>query len=124
MNRLTRFDSATHTVGIDHNLDAELVPEQPDPPVPVNGMTFGVAMMTESAPHNGEMHPDGDEVLYLASGRVRLTLECEPVEQIVMGPGDGCVVPRGVWHRVDILEPSKIVYLTPGPNNEFRPLRT
>jgi quercetin dioxygenase-like cupin family protein len=37
-------------------------------------------------------------------------------------PGDGLVVPKGTWHRVDIIEPSQIVYLTPGPNNQFRPV--
>jgi hypothetical protein len=26
-------------------------------------MTFGVASMSENAPHAGEMHPDGGEVL-------------------------------------------------------------
>ena len=43
-------------------------------------------------------------------------------EDIDVRPGDGLVVPKGRWHRVDIIEPSQIVYLTPGPNNEFRPL--
>jgi quercetin dioxygenase-like cupin family protein len=41
---------------------------------------------------------------------------------ISLMPGDGLVVPKGVWHRVDIVEPSRIAYLTPGPNNEFSPL--
>jgi quercetin dioxygenase-like cupin family protein len=39
-----------------------------------------------------------------------------------MVPGTGLIVPRGVWHRVDFLKPSQIVYLTPGPNNEYREL--
>lgn len=37
-------------------------------------------------------------------------------------PVDGLIVPKGAWHRVDILEPSQIVYLTPGPNGKYRPL--
>ncbi len=37
-------------------------------------------------------------------------------------PVDGFIVPKGVWHRVDILEPSQTVYLTPGPNGKYRPL--
>lgn len=122
MSALLRFNPSTHVVGISRDMDARLVPEQPDPPVPVNGMTFGVATMSENAPHGGEMHPDGDEILYLAAGRVRVVLETDPVENIMLGPGDGCVVPRGTWHRVEILEPSKIVYMTPGPNNQFREL--
>jgi mannose-6-phosphate isomerase-like protein (cupin superfamily) len=90
--------------------------------LPVSGATFGVATMSENSPHNGEMHPDGDEVLYLISGRVRVVFPDDPIEDIDVNPGDGLVVPRGIWHRVDILEPCQIVYLTPGPNNEYRPL--
>ena len=66
--------------------------------------------------------PDGDEVLYLISGRIRVVFLDDPIEDIEVLPGAGLVVPKGLWHRVDILEPSQIVYLTPGPNNRFRPL--
>lgn len=98
------------------------MPEQPDPPVPFSGITFGVATMSENSPHDGEMHPDGDEILYLISGRVRVVFLDSDDEDIDILPGDGLVVPKGVWHRVDIIEPCQIVYLTPGPNNQFRPL--
>jgi len=60
-------------------------------------------------------------LLYLISGRVRVTLETDPVEIVEIAPGDGLIVPKGIWHTVDILEPSQIVYVTPGPNNKFRP---
>ena len=115
-----RFDPATQTVGLSHAFDASLVPAQPDPPIPVSGATFGVATMTENATHAGEMHPDGDEILYLISGLAVVTLETTPVQRIEMHPGSGLVVPRGVWHTVDIVAPSQIAYLTPGPNNQFR----
>ena len=119
-----KFDPATHTIGLSRNLEASLVPEQPDPPIPIDGMTFGVATMTENSPHGGERHPDGDEVLYLISGRARVVFLDSNEDDIEMLPGDGLVVPKGAWHRVDILEPCQIVYATPGPNNEFRPLDT
>ena len=122
MTRPLLFDANTHTIGLSRTLLASAVPEQPDPPVPVDGMTFGVATMTENSPHGGEMHPDGDEVLYLVSGHARVVfLDCD-WDDIDMTAGTGLVVPRGTWHRVDILEPCRIVYLTPGPNNRFRPL--
>ncbi len=117
-----RFDPSIHTVGLSRDLLASLVPARPDPPIPVDGVTIGVATMTENAPHDGEMHPDGDEVLYLISGRVRVTLETAAVEELEMQPGDGLIVPKGVWHRVDVLEPCQIMYVTPGPHSEFRPL--
>ena len=120
MSHPIRFDPATHVIGLDRDLAASKMPEQPDPPVPFEGVTFGVATMTENSPHGGERHPDGDEILYLVSGRVRVVFIEDPIDDIEVNPGDGLVVPRGVWHRVDILEPSQIVYMTPGPNNEFK----
>ena len=115
-----RFDPAADTIGLSRSLRAEKVAARPDPPVPVDGVTFGVASMTQNAPHGGEMHPDGDEILYLISGKVRIVLLDSDVDDIELLPGNGMVVPRGVWHRVDILEPCQIVYVTPGPNNQFR----
>lgn len=116
------FDPGTHTVALQRDFAATVMPARPDPPVAVDGYTFGVATMSENSPHDGEMHPDGDEVLYLIAGSVRLTLETEPVQVLELQPGDGAVVPQGIWHRVDILVPSQIVYLTPGPGGEYRPL--
>lgn len=122
MNGPRKFDPATHVIGIDRGLAASTLPEQPDPPLPFAGMTFGVATMSENSPHGGEMHPDGDEVLYLIAGRARVVFLDSAAEDVEMQPGDGLVVPKGTWHRVDILEPCQIAYLTPGPNNEFLPL--
>jgi len=120
MTNAIRFNPSIDTVGVSRELTASLVPAQPDPPIPVSGVTFGVAAMTENASHSGEMHPDGDEVLYLISGRVMVALETEPPQALEMVAGNGLIVPRGVWHTVNILEPSQIVYVTPGPNNQFR----
>lgn len=122
MSKTKHFDSKSHTVGLNSDFDAELVPARSDPEPRVNGVTIGMVTMTENSPHNGEMHPDGDETLYLVSGRVKVTLEYEQDEIIVMKPGDGMIVPKGIWHRVDILEPSTIFYATPGPNGEYRAL--
>lgn len=122
MNKPARFDPSKHVIGVDREFTASKMPEQPDPPIPFEGVTFGVASMAENSPHGGERHPDGDEVLYLVSGRIRVVFIEDPIEDIEVRPGDGLVVPKGVWHRVDILEPSQIVYMTPGPDNEFKPL--
>ncbi len=117
-----RFDPADYTISLNLDLAAEKLPEQPDPPIPVHGVTFGVARMAENSPHGGEMHADGDEILYLVSGRARVVFLDIAEADIDMQPGDGLVVPKGTWHRVDILEPCEIVYVTPGPNNQFRPV--
>ena len=118
----THFDPSNHVIGLDGEFAATKLPEQPDPPVPFSGVTFGVATMSQNSPHNGEMHPDGDEILYLISGKVRVVFVDGDAEDVDVYPGDGLVIPKGVWHRVDIIEPCQIVYLTPGPNNQFRPL--
>jgi mannose-6-phosphate isomerase-like protein (cupin superfamily) len=117
-----KFDPGANAIGVNEQFAATPVPVRPDPSVPVDGATFGVAMMTENSPHDGEMHPDGDEILYLISGRVRVVFPVDDLDDIDVAPGDGLVIPKGLWHRVDILAPSRIVYLTPGPNNEYRPL--
>ena len=122
MDKPTIFDPVTHVIGMSHRLQATTLPEQPDPPLPVDGMTIGVVTMAENSPHGGEMHPDGDEVLYLISGRANVVFLDDPDDDIELSPGSGLIVPQGMWHRVDILEPSQIVYATPGPNNQFRAL--
>lgn len=122
MTKPIRFDPSSHIIGLNRGFDARKMPETPDPPIPFSGVTFGVATMAENSPHGGEMHPDGDEILYLVSGRVKVVFIDSDEEDIDVAPGDGLVVPKGVWHRVDIIEPSQIVYLTPGPNNQFRPV--
>ena len=119
---IRRFNARTDTVDAGRDLKAVVTPARPDPLLGVDGYTFGVATMSENAPHNGEMHPDGDEILYLISGLARVHAETDPPQVIEMNPGDGLIVPQGVWHRVDIVEPCQIVYFTPGPRGEYRPL--
>ena len=122
MTKPVQFDPREYAIGMQHNFSAVLIPERPDPQIPFDGATFGVASMSENSPHGGERHPDGDEILYLISGRIRVVFLDSAADDIDALPGDGLIVPKGMWHRVDILEPSEIVYLTPGPNSTYRPL--
>ncbi len=122
MNEPRRFDVSNQTVGLGRDLAATVVPAQPDPPIAVDGVTIGIARMSENSPHGGEMHPDGDETLYLISGHVRVVFEDTSFDDVDMQPGDGLIVPKGAWHRVDILSPSEIMYATPGPGGEYRPI--
>ena len=116
------FEPSAQTIGINCEFAASIMPVRPDPPIPFSGVIFGVATMSENSPHGGEMHPDGDEVLYLISGKIKVVFLDDDKADIDVRPGEGLVVPKGTWHRVDIIEPSQIVYLTPGPNNQFRPV--
>lgn len=115
-----RIDPKTHIVGFDRKLSARPQTNEHDPSVPVEGMTFGVAVMSENAPHGGERHLGGDEVLYLIEGRAKLVFTDDPEPDVDLKSGDVVIVPKGLWHRVEILEQCHFVYLTPGPKNEVR----
>lgn len=84
------------------------------------GITLGYVETEHGFPHNGERHPDGDELLILLSGRLQVTTDdqTEPAEVL---PGQACIVPRGAWHKVHVLEPSKFFFATTGPRGEHRP---
>lgn len=118
----TPFDLSTTNVGLDRSLRAQ-VWSCGDGPLPtIDGLNVGVARMSQSPPHGGERHLDGDELIYLVSGRAEIVLEEESAERSVkLEAGQAFVIPQGTWHRVLVLEPCEIVYVTPGPNGEHRP---
>jgi mannose-6-phosphate isomerase-like protein (cupin superfamily) len=63
------------------------------------------------------MHPDGDELLYLVEGAVDVILDTKDGERCVsLEPKQAFVVPRGVWHRVEVKQPSCLLHFTPGRN--------
>ena len=117
------IDLATSIVGLYRNGEAREIESRPGPPPRIDGLTIGAPLMTREPPHSGEMHPDGDEVLFLLSGKVTVVLEDQdPASQVGLIPGQAVIVPRGVWHRVLLAEPSQILHITPGPGGEHRPL--
>jgi mannose-6-phosphate isomerase-like protein (cupin superfamily) len=67
------------------------------------------------------MHPDGDELLYVVSGRFRVTGDSAPEASVELGPGEVCIVRKGEWHLVSVIEPGQLVNITPGPRGEHRP---
>jgi mannose-6-phosphate isomerase-like protein (cupin superfamily) len=57
-----------------------------------------------------EMHPEADEVLFLISGALDLILDQPDGEQTVtLRVGEATFVPRGVWHRLVIRKPGKLL---------------
>lgn len=83
---------------------------------------MGVVTMEHNPPHGGEVHPDGDEILYVISGKVRVTGDSAPDEAIELGPGSACIVKKGEWHQVTVLEKTQLLHITPGPGGDHRPL--
>jgi mannose-6-phosphate isomerase-like protein (cupin superfamily) len=70
---------------------------------------------------NWEMHPNGDEFVYLLAGSVELQLEQPGGLQRVVLTGSGAVlVPRGVWHTAKVMAPSRMLHITRGRGTELR----
>jgi mannose-6-phosphate isomerase-like protein (cupin superfamily) len=123
------FELAAAVAALLRDGSSEVIRPGPGGPVRVDGFSVGAPFMTSNAPHRGEMHPDGDELLYLISGRIDVIME-EGGDAVTVGverveslhPGQAILVPQGVWHRVDVRKPSRLVHITPGPGGGHRPL--
>lgn len=77
--------------------------------------------MREDTAH-WERHPAGDEVICLMSGRVDFVLEEPYGERVIALQGrQSCVVPKGIWHRIIVREPSDVLFITFGIGTEHRP---
>ena len=115
------FDIADTLVGLLRGGEAKLVATGAGPPERVDGYAIGV--VSSLGPPHSEMHPDGDEVLILVSGRLTVTLEeRKGPRSVELLPGQGLIVPKGVWHQVVAEEPCKLIHVTPGPGGEHRSL--
>jgi mannose-6-phosphate isomerase-like protein (cupin superfamily) len=117
--------SASRLICLDRAGNVSMVTWESGPPPRIDGYTVGLNTSDPSREprHGGERHPDADEVLFLISGRLQVTLDEEAGEvacEVV--PGQAIVIPRGVWHRVAALESSQFLNITPGPRGEWWPL--
>jgi mannose-6-phosphate isomerase-like protein (cupin superfamily) len=70
-----------------------------------------------------EMHPAGDEIVYLLSGAIDLVLQEPDGERIIaLRDRAACIVPRGVWHRGIVRMPSDVLHITRGAGTQHRPV--
>jgi mannose-6-phosphate isomerase-like protein (cupin superfamily) len=57
------------------------------------------------------------------NGAAVANLEKGGAEEVLeVAPGQAVVIPRGVWHRVLLNEPSRLVHITAGPGGQHRAL--
>lgn len=69
-----------------------------------------------------EMHPHGEEIVYLLSGEMDLILEKSGNLQTLKLRGKGSVIiPRGTWHTAKVFAPSNMLIITHGKGTEIRP---
>ncbi len=70
-----------------------------------------------------EMHPHGDEVLYLLAGAASLYLYVNGAEQCVefRQTGSVLVIPKGVWHTAKVEADCMILFITPGEGTRNGP---
>ena len=67
-----------------------------------------------------ESHPAGDETLYLVDGRLTITLAREGTAEtrVELQAGQAFIVPQGMWHRLHVLEPGRLLFITPAIGSE------
>ena len=120
MNRIFPVDTSKFMINIGHDFSITTSEIKPGPPETFDGLNVGVVTLAGDPPHNGEVHLDGDELLYVISGSVRVTGDSNPDRFLELIAGDTCVIKKGEWHKVRVLEETRLIYITPGPNNDHR----
>jgi len=59
-----------------------------------------------------EMHPEADELLFLISGAIDIVLQETAEERTLsLEAGQAAIVPRGVWHRLVMRKPGKLLFI-------------
>ena len=63
-----------------------------------------------------EIHPHGDEFVYLLAGDTDFVLHTDAGEQVVRisEPGSYVMVPRNTWHTARPHAPTSMLFVTPG----------
>jgi mannose-6-phosphate isomerase-like protein (cupin superfamily) len=70
-----------------------------------------------------EVHPAGDEVVVLLSGRADMVLDRGGKHEVksLAQPGSFVIVPKGVWHTARTSTPTTMLFVTPGEGTENKP---
>ncbi|MCB9891954.1 MAG: cupin domain-containing protein [Planctomycetes bacterium] len=74
----------------------------------------------ESAWGMWEMHPKGDELVYLVEGDITFVLRTGAGDQRVRldTPGQYVIVPKGTWHTAETHEKTRALFITPGEGTQ------
>jgi hypothetical protein len=78
MTKIVPVDVTRFALDIHRDLSVSPRARKSGPPERIDGMTVGFVSVTRDAPHDGEVHPDGDEILYVLPGKLRAIGERNP----------------------------------------------
>lgn len=86
------------------------------------GWLVSAYQMDESFP-TWELHPEGDEILFLVSGLIDVIFEENGKERTIsLCAGATCTVPRNMWHRQIVHQPGQMLAITYGRGTQHRPI--
>jgi hypothetical protein len=72
---------------------------------------------------NWEMHPGGDEIVYLLQGALEIHLEQEAgLSKIALSGSGVLIIPQGIWHTAKVHAPSRMLHITRGAGTQTRPV--
>ena len=120
MKNIDPVDLSKFILSIQNGNSVQLNEIIPGPPTATTGINLGLAEMDTSPPHNGERHNDGDEIIIMLSGIIAVESDSNPNQYLEMKAGDTCIIRKGEWHKIKVIEKTKLIYITPGENNEHR----
>ncbi|HHM12350.1 MAG TPA: cupin domain-containing protein [Planctomycetaceae bacterium] len=70
-----------------------------------------------------EVHPEADELLFVISGAIDVVLQEGDSERIVpLEAGQAAIVPRGLWHRLIMRQPGKLLFINSRTGMKSRPM--
>jgi mannose-6-phosphate isomerase-like protein (cupin superfamily) len=70
---------------------------------------------------NWEMHPAGDEILFMLEGQATFVLDLpEGLQEVALGAGRALVIRQGVWHTARVSEPGRLLAITAGSGTQHR----
>ncbi len=85
---------------------------------------IGIRAFRDSTSVHGshwERHPRGDEMLTVLQGCIDVVLDT-PLEEtrLHVDAGHSLVVPQGCWHRLEVVQPGQLLFVTPATDSEHR----
>jgi mannose-6-phosphate isomerase-like protein (cupin superfamily) len=73
--------------------------------------------------NNWEMHPGGDEILFMLEGEATFVLGLsDGFKEIALSAGRLLVIPKGVWHTAKVSKPARLLAITAGTGTQHRPV--